>query len=153
MHQSNGAGPAAPGQVWPHQSHVRPQLSQARQHHGRPQLARAGRSQARAGRSWLEPVPARPEPDAAGHSRPHLARSRPGRTCRCARAYQMPRLGSTTPTIPRTSLGWTRNVDSMSVGSKAKIGSTWIDGPTLNRRNRHQGVILDVPQHCRCITR
>jgi hypothetical protein len=36
---------------------------------------------------------------------------------------------------------------------KAKVGSTWIDEPTLNRRNRHQGVILDVPQHRRCITR
>jgi hypothetical protein len=36
---------------------------------------------------------------------------------------------------------------------KAKIRSTWIDGPTLNRHNRHQGVILDVPQHRRCITR
>jgi hypothetical protein len=94
VHQSNGAGSAAPGQV-------RPQLSQVRPHHGRPQLARVGRSQARAGRS-----------------RPHLARARPGRTSRCTRTYQMPRLSSTAPTIPRTSLGWTRNVDSMSVGSK-----------------------------------
>jgi hypothetical protein len=35
---------------------------------------------------------------------------------------------------------------------KAMVGSTWIDGPTLNHHNRHQGVILDVPQHRRCIT-
>jgi hypothetical protein len=34
---------------------------------------------------------------------------------------------------------------------KAKVGSTWIDGPTLNFRNRHQEVILDVPQHYRCM--
>jgi hypothetical protein len=33
------------------------------------------------------------------------------------------------------------------------VGSTWIDGPTLNRHNHRQGVILDVPQHRRCITR
>jgi hypothetical protein len=33
------------------------------------------------------------------------------------------------------------------------VGSTWIDGPTLNRHNRHQGVILDVPQHRRYIAR
>jgi hypothetical protein len=33
------------------------------------------------------------------------------------------------------------------------VGSTRIDGPTLNRRNHHQGVILDVPQHRRCIIR
>jgi hypothetical protein len=36
---------------------------------------------------------------------------------------------------------------------KDKVGSTWIDEPTLNRRNRHQEVILDVPQHGQYITR
>jgi hypothetical protein len=35
------------------------------------------------------------------------------------------------------------------VGSAAPI-NWW---PTLNRHNLHQGVILDVPQHGRCITR
>jgi hypothetical protein len=28
---------------------------------------------------------------------------------------------------------------------KAKVGSTWIDGPTLSHRNRHHGVILYIP--------
>jgi hypothetical protein len=136
LHHNNGAGSAAP-QPGP----VAPQLGSAA-----------------------------PMPTAAGHSRPHLARARPGRTNMCARAYHMPCLGSTAPTIPRTSLapcslglsatsqqyfslrtnqppatsknqpavlfsqnkpapaishqpteqavGWMRNVDSMSVGSK-----------------------------------
>jgi hypothetical protein len=33
------------------------------------------------------------------------------------------------------------------------VGSPWIDGPTLNRCNRHQGVILDIALRGRCITR
>jgi hypothetical protein len=146
VHQSNGAGPTTPGQVWPHLA--RSGSTTARS--GR-SLARLGRT--RASRSWPEPAAAKPEPSAAGHSRPQLARARPGRTSRCARTYQMPRLGSTAPTIPRTSLGWTRNVDSCRLDQKAKIVSIWIDGPTLNCRSRHQGVILNVPQHRRCITR
>jgi hypothetical protein len=48
--------------------------------------------------------------------------------------------------------GWDTPVNGR-FDQKAKVGSTWIDGPTLNRHNFHQGVILDVPQHGRCITR
>jgi hypothetical protein len=96
----------------------RPHLARSGRTTARPgcSLARLGRT--RAGRSWPQPAAARPEQAAAGHSWPHLARARPDRTSRCAHTYQMPRLGSTAPTIPRISLGWTRDVDSMSVRSK-----------------------------------
>jgi hypothetical protein len=133
VHQINGAGPAAPGQVRPHHSQVRLQLSQARLHHGRPQLAAA-----------------RPEPATAGHTWPGLGPAAP--------------LGAPAPTKchisgPRHQQSHKQVLDGREtlilcrLDQKATIGSTWIDGPTLNRRNRHQGVILDVPQHCRCITR
>jgi hypothetical protein len=111
VHKSNGVGPVTPGQVRPHLA--RSGHTTARPGHS---LARLDRTMA--GRSWPEPAAARPGPAAAGHSLPHLARARPGRTSRCARTYQMPRLGSAAPTIPQTSLRWTRDVDSMSVGSK-----------------------------------
>jgi hypothetical protein len=127
VHQSSGAGLAAPGQV-------RPQLSQARPNHGQTQLATTARSQARASR-W-----------------PHLSKARPDRP-----------LGAPAPTKchvsgPRHQQSHEQVLDGQEtlilcrLDQKAKIGSTWIDGPTLNCHNRHQGVILDVPQHRRCIT-
>jgi hypothetical protein len=36
---------------------------------------------------------------------------------------------------------------------EVEISHTWIDGPALNRRNRHQWVILDATPHRLCITR
>jgi hypothetical protein len=113
-------------------------------------LARLGRTTA--GRSLPQPAAARTKPAATGHSRPHLPSARPGSTNRCTHTYHMPRLGSTAPTHPRTSLGWMRNVDYMSFGSKGWGWKHWIDGPTHNHRNRHHGVILDFPQYRRCIT-
>jgi hypothetical protein len=126
VHQSNDAGPAAPSQVRPHHSQVQSQLSQARQHHGWPQLA------------------------TAGHTCPGLGLTAP--------------LGAPAPTKchvsgPRHQQSHEQVLDGREtlilcrLNQKATIGSTWVDGPTLNHRNRHQGVILDVPQHRRCITR
>jgi hypothetical protein len=51
-----------------------------------------------------------------------------------------------------TLYGWDTLVNGL-FDQKAMVGRTWIDGPTLNRHSHHQGVILDVPQHRRCITR
>jgi hypothetical protein len=106
---------------------------------GRPHLARSGRTTV--DRSW-------PQPATAGQSQPHLARARLGRTNRCVRTYHMPLLGSTAPTIPQTHLGWMRYTVEWSVWSKGS-GSKHVDRWTHSRRNRHQGVIQDVPQHRR----
>jgi hypothetical protein len=122
---------------------------------GQPHLARSGRSLARfgrttAGRSWPESVAARPEPAAAGHTWPGLGPAAP--------------LGAPAPTKCHVSAPrHQQSHEQVLVGretlilcrldQKATIGSTCIDGPTLNRHNHHQGVILDVPQHYRCITR
>jgi hypothetical protein len=117
---------------------------------GRPHLARSSRT-------W--PSPAAPQPAAAGQSRPQLARV----------GHTWPGLGSAAPTGvaaptichvsgPRhqqshkhTLDGWDTPVNGR-FDQKDKVGSTWIDGRTLNRRNCHQGVILGIPQHGRCIT-
>jgi hypothetical protein len=80
VHQSNGAGPAAPGQVWLHLARSGPTTTRYGRSLARLGRTTAGRNQARASHSW-------PEPAAAGHSRPHLARARPGRTSKCARTY------------------------------------------------------------------
>jgi hypothetical protein len=66
VHQSNGAGPAAPGQVRPHLA----TSGRTTARFGR-NLARLGRTTA--DRSWPQPAVARPEPAATGHSQPQFA--------------------------------------------------------------------------------
>jgi hypothetical protein len=117
MHQSNGAGPAAPSQVRPH--------------YNRPQLARAG------------------------HTWPGLGSAAPtgAPVPLCALAPIICHiLGPRHQQSHEQVLDGWETMILCRLDQKAKVGSTWIDGPTLNHRNCHQGVILDVTPHYRCIT-
>jgi hypothetical protein len=127
-------------------------------------IARSGRNIARlghttSGRSWPDPAAARPEPAAYGQSRPWLAKA----------GHTWPWLGPTAPLgVPAPILcnvlgprhkqsqeqvldGWETSI-LCRLDQKSKVGSTWIDRPTLHYHNRHQGVILDITPHRRCIT-
>jgi hypothetical protein len=136
---------------------------------GRPHLARSSRTIARSGhttarlgrtttsRSRTELAVARPQPAVAVQSRPQLVRA----DHTCTGLGSAAPTGAPAPTIchvlgPRhqqshkhTLDEWDSPVDGQ-FDQKAKVGSTWIDGPTLNRQ---QGVILGVTPHRRCITR
>jgi hypothetical protein len=116
VHQSNSAGPAAPGQVRTHHSQARSQPSQARPHQSRPQQA------------------SRPQLATAGHTWPGLGPAAP--------------LGAPAPikchvSGPRHQQSHEQVLDGRETSilcrldQKAKVASTWIDGPTLNRHNCH----------------
>jgi hypothetical protein len=159
VHQSNGAGQTTPSQVRPHLARFGRTTARSGC-----KLARLGRTTA--GRSWpepaagrLKPAAGRPEPAATGQSQPQLATA--GHTwlgLGFAAALGAPAPTKCHVSGPRHQQSHEQVLDGREtlilcqLDQKAKIGSTWIDGPTLNRCNRHQGVILDVPQHCQCIT-
>jgi hypothetical protein len=118
LHQSNGARPAALGQVRLHHSQVRP-------HQSRPQLARAGHIWPGLGSTSSTGAPAPIICHVFGpwHQQSH----------------------------EQVLDGW-ETLILCRLDQKANVGSTWVDGPTLNCRNHQQGVILDVTPHHLCIT-
>jgi hypothetical protein len=119
---------------------------------------------AKFGRTWPGSTAhsqARPQ-----HNRPHLARigrswPRVGSTAPIGAPVH---LGALAPTICQVSSprhqqshkhtldGWDTPVNGW-FDQKAKVGSTWINGPTLNRHNHHSEATLGFPEDRRCITR
>jgi hypothetical protein len=113
---------------------------------------------ARFGRTW---------PGSAVHSHARLHQGRP-QLAKAGRSW--PGLGSAAPTgAPAPTIwhvlgprhqqshkhtldGWDTPVNGQ-FDQKAKVGSTCIDGPTLNHHNCHSEAILGVPERRRCITR
>jgi hypothetical protein len=93
-----------------------------------------------------------PQPIAASHSRLHLGQSRP----QLARAsHTWPGLGPAAPNKchvsgPQHQQSHEQVLDGQEtlilcrLDQKAKVGSTWIDAPTLNCHNRHSKSILSV---------